>query len=88
MSSKSETVIIDATPEMWKELIGCDEELVEGQTTREISKIIGCSFSTAKRRLDKLLQQGKCVKGLGLREYTDGSIHKVPVYQIKKGALG
>lgn len=79
----SKRKIIPASAEMWREVCDVREANDPGHTIKELVGILNLSRSAVRARVQRLLEEGKCVKGLGTRLAPDGRKFYVSVYELK-----
>ena len=56
--------------------------LPKGKTTNELCEIFGVCEEVMRRRVRKLIKEGRCKKGKAPREMITGEKRIVPVYQL------
>ena len=75
----SETQELDTTVDAWRAALEVKDD--EGQTIDEIVEATGVAPSTVRRKIKKLIKEGKCIKGKAARMLGNTKI-RYHVYQL------
>ncbi len=82
---KRECTELDTTAAEWMaEMDGLQACNDPGETASEVAYKLEVYKGTALRYLGRLMDEGKCVKGLGTRIDSSGRKQRVAVYQLVK----
>lgn len=75
---------LDTTIDEWREAIenACIKCDAPGETLVELSKRLEIPETTIRRRIYRLLLEGRCVSGTGFRRDRKGRYYNVTVYQL------
>jgi DNA-binding Lrp family transcriptional regulator len=86
MSDVSTT--LDTTIEEWRAELERMSHNDPGSTLFELAKSLGVSESTMRRRITQLINEGKCIDGIGQRIDSLGRSYDVTVYQLRPKKKG
>ena len=83
--AQTERVSVKVERKSWEKLLKNDyiKSGDPGMTSGELAKEYSISVNIILRRLRKLIEDGKVVVGVGLRENSIGVLKPVPVYSIE-----
>ncbi len=76
---------LDTTVEEWR--VAIDEasgsSAIEGKTAIELAEEYGCSGTWMRKKLNKMIELGRCKRMRGRRVASDGRTMPVNVYQLR-----
>lgn len=68
---------------MWREACGVHEANDPGFTIKELTAMLNLGRTAVHSRVQRLIKEGKCVGGRGIRRSADGRKYYVTVYELK-----
>lgn len=81
MFDDSET-LLDTTVNEWRTEIERLERGDPGETIGELCKTLKMGRTSLQRKVSKLIKEGRCTEGRGVRYTPSGRLYPVAVYQL------
>lgn len=75
---------LDTTIDEWRKEMEKLDKGDPGTTIMELAVKFNLCRATMQKRINKLIDEGRCIRGIGTRTDQGGRQQRVPVYQLKK----